>query len=120
MDSGGIATLATMKHSADHLLVLLNDVLDLAKIDSGQLVLDDGVVDFEYEAEQVLDVLFGNARQQNVRVRLELSPTVPLAVYGCATAFLPFIRAFNHSLAENIVIPVLPPIPVPKDHPVGY
>jgi PAS domain S-box-containing protein len=60
--------------SGQHLLSLINDVLDFARIESGSLKLVLGPVDLGAMVRAVLDVLAGNAETAGVMLATELTP----------------------------------------------
>lgn len=59
-------------HSAKDLLVLIGDILDIARIESGRLSLSPERVNLREQAEAVVRVFDGLARQKNLQLLLEL------------------------------------------------
>lgn len=59
-------------HSAKDLLVLIGDILDIARIESGRLSLSPERVNLREQAEAVMRVFDGLARQKNLQLLLEL------------------------------------------------
>jgi PAS domain S-box-containing protein len=74
--------LRTVKGSADSLLDLLNDVLDLSKIEAGQLELEE--VDFDLRAtlEDAADMLAVRAEQAGLELTCHIKPNVHTALVG--------------------------------------
>jgi protein-histidine pros-kinase len=62
--------------SARHLLQLINDVLDLAKVESGKMVIRPERVDLARLTEEVRDVLRGLAAAKRLRVGIAVDPAV--------------------------------------------
>lgn len=72
----------TIKNSADGLLTIINDVLDLSKLDAGKLILHP--VDFELKAcfSDVM-MLFGpQAQTKDIQLHLELADNLPTHVHA--------------------------------------
>jgi signal transduction histidine kinase/CheY-like chemotaxis protein len=63
--------------SGRHLLSLINDVLDLAKVESGKLELLPMRVELRELAREVVDVLRGKASEKRIEVSLEVEPGLP-------------------------------------------
>ncbi len=72
--------LQTIRSSGEHLLDLINDVLDMAKIEAGRTTLD--VADFDvHQLLDELDSMFGlRARDRDVQIRVEKSPGLPRCI----------------------------------------
>jgi signal transduction histidine kinase len=58
--------------SGNHLLRLINDILDLSKIEAGKLELTDAQLDLSEEARAAMRLLEPQARRKNVRLSLEM------------------------------------------------
>jgi signal transduction histidine kinase len=74
--------LLTIKESGDTLMALLNDVLDLSRIESGGLVLERVAVDIAAETRRVVNLLAPFARERGNRLDAELAPDLPRYVLG--------------------------------------
>ena len=70
------------KASADALLGLLNDILDLSKIEAGKLVLEHLVFDVRELATGVGTVLGPRARSKGIDFTVDVDDSVPPACYG--------------------------------------
>jgi two-component system sensor histidine kinase/response regulator len=72
----------TVRHSADALLTVINDVLDFSKIEAGKLTLE--TVDFDLRAvlEEVSDLLAPRAYEKGIDFACVLPPEVPSALRG--------------------------------------
>jgi PAS domain S-box-containing protein len=67
--------------SGTHLLGLINDILDLARLDSGQLAMDCGPVDIVALMEDCIDAVALQARGANIALSHDIEPAVLLADY---------------------------------------
>jgi PAS domain S-box-containing protein len=68
------AYVSDVVHSAEHLLHLINDILDLSKIEAGKMTLDDSAWSLEEVLEQSMAVVREKARDQNLRLETEIAP----------------------------------------------
>jgi signal transduction histidine kinase/ActR/RegA family two-component response regulator len=68
--------LQTMRDSGGHLLGLINDVLDLAKIDAQKLVIEQGSVVVTELCDASMGLIAGQAQQKQIRYTLKLDPQV--------------------------------------------
>jgi signal transduction histidine kinase len=88
---------ANIHASGSHLLRLINDILDLSKIEAGKMELSDARLDLGEEAKAALSLLEPQARRKNVR--LELDMPAPLGVIADSRA----IRQILVNLLSNAV-----------------
>ena len=72
----------TVKKSADNLLNLINDILDLSKIEAGKLKLED--VDFNLEEliDEFYPLFAVKAQEKNLELACSLDPEVPASLRG--------------------------------------
>ena len=68
-----LKALQTIENSSTHLLALINDILDVAKIESGQITLDLAVTDIESLCKSSLAFI----KQQALTKRIQIIPKVP-------------------------------------------
>lgn len=69
--------LARIEAAARHLLAIINDILDLSRIEAGKLVLQDEVVNLRALANEVCAMLADTARSKGLRFTVEADPLPP-------------------------------------------
>jgi len=74
--------LATVKSSADSLLVIINDILDFSKIEAGKLDLEQIPFDIRDEVETTLAALGIRAAQKGLGLFSSVDPFVPATLLG--------------------------------------
>lgn len=67
----------TAYRSGENLLVLLNDILDLSKFESGKITLEEIEFNLLSLLDDLVDLMAGRAREQNTRIYLVVDPDVP-------------------------------------------
>ncbi len=72
--------LETIQSSGQHLLELINDILDVAKIESGMFSLDLTSVLVSYLCESSLSFIKHQASQKNIKLNLLICPNVPAKI----------------------------------------
>jgi signal transduction histidine kinase/ActR/RegA family two-component response regulator len=75
-------SVAVVERSGEHLLTLINDLLDLAKIEAGRMELHLGVFDPRALLAHVADLTSVRARQAGLTFEYTQSPTLPARVAG--------------------------------------
>ena len=88
-----------VRSAADQLLALVNDFLDISKIESGNLSLE--TIDFDLRTclEEVVDLLGIRANEKNIELALLVRPSVPERVIGDPTR----LRQIVLNLVSNAV-----------------
>ncbi|XP_023538992.1 histidine kinase 1-like isoform X1 [Cucurbita pepo subsp. pepo] len=76
------ATVTQIRKCSTALLRLLNNILDLSKVESGKLVLEDAEFDLGRELEGLVDVFSVQCINHNVETVLDLSDDMPKLVRG--------------------------------------
>ncbi|MGC8802745.1 MAG: ATP-binding protein, partial [Bacteroidales bacterium] len=71
-----------IKKSADTLLNILNDVLDLSKIEAGKMVLEEIPFELRKELALVTHLFKVPAEEKNIALQVEIEPSVPEKVIG--------------------------------------
>jgi two-component system sensor histidine kinase/response regulator len=75
----------TIRRSGDALLRIIDDVLDVSKIEAGKLTLESARFDLDAAVDDVVELLAEKARARNVRVVAILAADVPQHVTGDVT-----------------------------------
>lgn len=70
--------------AADHLLTIINNILDMSKIESGEFELDNKDFSVSAVVGNVRSILFSKAREKQLEFRIELSPEIENALIGDA------------------------------------
>lgn len=71
-----------LRASARSLLGLIDDVLDLARIENGRVELEEGTIDLEATLDRVEATIRGSAPPDTVKVEVELAEDVPRYLRG--------------------------------------
>jgi signal transduction histidine kinase/CheY-like chemotaxis protein len=74
--------LSAIKSSADHLLAILNDILDLSKIGSGKVVLEERTIFPSTLIQNIVLLNKPKLEKKGLRVVIELPPEVPTQFMG--------------------------------------
>lgn len=72
--------LATIAHSGEYLLSLINDILSLAKIEAGQMSLITSAFSLPDLVQQLVDMLLPRANQQGLALTFGMADTLPLYI----------------------------------------
>ncbi|QQE64936.1 hypothetical protein GFS31_16200 [Leptolyngbya sp. BL0902] len=70
-------SIATIERSGRHLLALINDILDLAKIESGKLTLQRAAVPVSYLCDSSLTFVRQQATQKEIQLSTHIPPNLP-------------------------------------------
>ena len=87
----------TIHSSGNELLTLINEILDISKLESGQIELDDVQFDLGALIEDCLDIFRAKAEQQKVELISFIQPQVPRVISGDPTR----LRQALLSLLDN-------------------
>jgi len=74
--------LEIMKNNSNSLLALINNILDLAKVESGQLVLEQVALDVEEVVEKSIEIFGFRAHAKKLELAARVMPDVPKLVIG--------------------------------------
>lgn len=74
--------LNSIKHASDNLLIIINDILDLSKIEAGKVSFERIVFDVRKELEAVLDTIKVNADEKGLELKLDIDPNMPYGIAG--------------------------------------
>jgi PAS domain S-box-containing protein len=87
------------RDSADHLLSLINDILDLSRLEADRLTLDESDFDLETLVQSVCDAMAPQAFAKGLEIGFYLAPGTPAAVRGDAGR----IRQVLYNLVGNAI-----------------
>jgi PAS domain S-box-containing protein len=76
--------LKILKNAGNTLLHLINDILDLSKIEAGHLELESVVVDIAEVVRETCELVRVNPRSKNLKLSCEVGPDVPTRLLGDA------------------------------------
>ena len=88
-----------VRHSAGSLLAVINDILDISKIEAGKLVIESVAFDLGAEIESAMELLAPRAAEKNLNLILRYAPGTPSYVLGDAGR----IRQIVLNLASNAI-----------------
>jgi len=88
-----------VRRSGRHLLALVNDILDLARIEAGKLAVDAGPVNVVEAVDDVCRLLAETARDKGLAFDLRISPALPQYALGDASR----IKQVLHNLIGNAI-----------------
>ena len=74
----------TIRHSSDALLTIINDILDLSKIESGKLKLEHQPFDLQNCLEASLSLVASKAAEKGLKLAYSIAPPTPNALLGDA------------------------------------
>jgi signal transduction histidine kinase/DNA-binding NarL/FixJ family response regulator len=74
------AGLTTIHESGQHLLTLINDILDLARVEAGRMVIHPAAVHLRSFLQGVVDIMRVKAEEKSLSFSYELAPGLPPAV----------------------------------------
>jgi len=72
----------TIQNSAEHLLMVLNDILDLSKLEAGAVELERVPFELEREIGTIVELFAPRAAEKNVELVVALDPGLPAQVVG--------------------------------------
>ncbi len=72
-----IENLKNINLAASALLSLINDVLDLSRLEAGQMTIEKAAVDFSAIADEISGIFKFRARKQNISMSIDVPPSIP-------------------------------------------
>jgi PAS domain S-box-containing protein len=91
--------LATIHSSGEHLLQLINDLLDLSKVEAGRLEIETLRIQPHRLVQEVINVLGGKAREKEIGLELEVADPIPATILSDPTR----LRQILTNLISNAV-----------------
>ena len=76
------AQLSKVSEAAQHLLGIINDILDLSKIEAGRLLLDDSDFSLRQVIDHTLSMLADRSRAKGLQLHREIDPLIPARLRG--------------------------------------
>ncbi len=105
----------TIQTSGETLLTIINDILDLSKLDAGSVHLDARPVDLRAVAKEVADLLGAQAQKKNLYLDVEIGADIPAWIKGDATRLKQILTnlvgnaiKFTHAGGVRIAMRTLP------------
>ena len=74
----------SLTYSAESLLTIINDILDISKIEAGRLVISSVPFDFRSTVEDTVASLANRAREKGYELTLQIAPETPRELIGDA------------------------------------
>jgi signal transduction histidine kinase/ActR/RegA family two-component response regulator len=91
--------LRTIRRNGEHLLVVINDILDLSRVAAGHLDLELGRVWPDRIVREVAELMEPRARERGLELRVEIAPESAIALRSDATR----LRQILINLAANAI-----------------
>ncbi len=80
--------LHAMQQSSDHLTVIINDILDIAKIDSGKMNIEPHTFDIDECVQHIEETLKIKAIDKNLQFHVQRAPDMHKYIYGDSTRLI--------------------------------
>ncbi|MCK4441619.1 MAG: response regulator [Sulfurovaceae bacterium] len=71
-----------IENSSKSLLAIINDILDLSKIESGKLIIDKIDFDLTKMLKNSIDLIRLKAKEKGIRIKIKYSKDIPKKLYG--------------------------------------
>ncbi len=88
-----------VRDSADHLLSVINDILDLSRLEADRLVLDEGNFEIEPLVQSVCDMMAPRAYAKGLDIGFYMAPGTPASAFGDGGR----IRQILYNLVGNAI-----------------
>ncbi|HEX8876976.1 MAG TPA: PAS domain S-box protein [Phycisphaerales bacterium] len=79
-DAEAIDHVDTIRRNGQHLLALINDILDLSKIEAGKMTVESVDLSPRNLIEDALQTLAGRAAEKGIALRAEIAPDLPASI----------------------------------------
>lgn len=77
--------LNAIRLSADNLLIIINDILDLSKIEAGKIIIEHTDFSLNEMVQSVRDMLMLKAEEKHIEMRISIDPAIPRRLVGDPT-----------------------------------
>lgn len=77
--------LNAIQQSADNLLVIINDILDLSKIEAGKIVIEQTDFVLAELIESIKDILLFKAEEKGLQLNIDIDDNIPMRLIGDPT-----------------------------------
>jgi signal transduction histidine kinase/DNA-binding response OmpR family regulator len=82
LDSVQRRFLGALREAGDHLLMLVNDLLDLSRVEVGELGLERHEMNLREQMDKAVDLVAARARAKRLEIHVRVAPDVPRFVVG--------------------------------------
>ncbi len=82
---GQLRYLNAIQQSADNLLVIINDILDLSKIEAGKIIIEKTDFNLAETIQSISDMLMLRAEEKGIELRTSIDPLIPSMLSGDPT-----------------------------------
>ncbi|MEI7816501.1 MAG: ATP-binding protein, partial [Desulfuromonadales bacterium] len=82
LNEGQQRCLTMIRHAGDSLLVLINDLIDLSRIEAGQLEIVNRPFNLQQSLDWVIQVVAQDIKRKSLKLTLNSDPLIPLVVTG--------------------------------------
>lgn len=92
--------LRKVKVSGEHLLSLINDVLDMSRVESGKVTLEEQITCMDTSRDNLLSIVTGNANDKNITINSIITPRV--VHHWVYSDRLRMMRVFTNIISNSI------------------
>jgi len=108
-----IAILDIITRSGEHLLDLINNVLDIAKIESGKVVMEESDTDLYHIISDLHTLMHSRATENGLEFTLEMSDDLPRYVFVDAGKLRQVLinligNAIKYTLTDGVILRIIP------------
>ncbi len=79
-----VERLEKIDQASGHMMAIINDILDMSKIEAGKLSINPETFSLQRLLGEVIDQVFPQAERKHLSLRLEIGPEMPDRLYGDA------------------------------------
>ena len=82
VEEDSLENIQAIKYSSENLLMLINDILDLSKIEAGKLTIENIDFNIKYLLEQTVNIIRVKAIDKNIKLHYSLDESIPENLIG--------------------------------------